>query len=522
MQMISSYGYSNNNMDPKSKKILRYVIIGIVAVLIISAVLIGAIYYLNSVQEKSLKLYVDGKKVSFNESMFIIRDNKVYVAIKDIAKSLGYDSHNGEYKISSEDQTKCYVENANETASFFIGSNKISKVVPNSSNEYSDFIIPEPVFSENNKLYVIDEGIERGLNCKLNYITNTNTIQIQTLPNLVSTLTPYIEKIGYKGLSEEFENQKGILDNMYVVINNNDKYGVIDNNGKEIIGCKYDKLLFNENAREFFVTNTYSKVGIVLANGTNKIDIKYDEITNIDKDLYLVKMDNKYGVIDKNGILKVNNSYENIKILDKELGLFIVKYNGKYGVVNDSDTRIIYWEYDEIGIDNTLFKSDNIENKYLLLDNLIPVRKDKRWGLFNVKGEEVIPCEYDGLGCIPTNIKDRVVNNSIIIKDIKGIIVSKDKKYGIIKENGEIILECVLNAVYSTTNAGNVTYHLNYDYNGRSYDYELLWYLEQTGKYTPATKNNENNSNITQNTNVVQNTQVNSITNTVNNSISIN
>ena len=43
---------------------------------------------------------------------------------------------------------------------------------------------------------------------------------------------------------------------------------------------------------------------------------------------------------------------------------------------------IIHLDYDEIGIDITKFSDNDIKNKYILADNLIPVRKDEYWGFF--------------------------------------------------------------------------------------------------------------------------------------------
>lgn len=197
MQMISSYGYSNqNNPNSKNKKALKLVIIGIVIVLLISAVLICAIYYLSIMQQKALKVYVDNQKISVKEDTFIItNDGKIYVAIKDIASFLGYETHNGEYKVYSEDSTKCYVENDNETASFFLNSNKICKVAPNSKDEYKEYIITEPVKSENNKLYVISDGIKVGCNIRFNYDKTTNTITMKTLPYLAEIYNTSITQL---------------------------------------------------------------------------------------------------------------------------------------------------------------------------------------------------------------------------------------------------------------------------------------------------------------------------------------
>lgn len=503
MQMINSYGYSNqNNSNSKNKKILNLIIIGIVIVLLISAVLIVAIYYLNILQQKALKVYVDDKKISVKDDTFIIDNTgKIYVAIKDIASSLGYEAHNGEYKVYSEESTKCYVENDNETASFFLNSNKVCKVAPNSKEEYKEYIITEPVKSENNKLYVISDGIKLGYNVRFDYNEQTNTINIQTLPYLVDLYNTSIKNLGYKGLSENFDNQKAILYDMYVVQNNKEQYGVINDKNNEIIGCKYEDMRFDENSKEFFVTNALSKVGIILADGSNKVNIEYDEINSINKELYIVKNNGKYGIIDKNGSTKVSVAYEDIKSLDSDLGLYIVKYNGKYGVINETDKQIIYWEYDEIGLDTKLYNTDKIENQYLLFENLIPVKRNNKWGIFDINGKEILPCEYDGFGCTPTGIKDKVVNNALIIPDCEAIVVKNDKKYGIINKNGEILVQYVLNAVYSTTNAGKNTYYMNFHHDGQNIEYEVLWYLEQMGLYKPKKDEITNNEQ----TNVIQN-----------------
>ena len=76
---------------------------------------------------------------------------KMYIDIKGIAQYLNYSAHNGEYKIDSEDKNKCWVESKNETASFFLNSNKISKVAPNTNNDYEDFLIEEPIISKDGK-----------------------------------------------------------------------------------------------------------------------------------------------------------------------------------------------------------------------------------------------------------------------------------------------------------------------------------------------------------------------------------
>ena len=75
-------------------------------------------------------IYVDEKEVNISEDTILIDEQtqKIHVDIMDIARFLGYDSHKGEFKIYTEDENKCWIECENETASFYLNSNKISSM----------------------------------------------------------------------------------------------------------------------------------------------------------------------------------------------------------------------------------------------------------------------------------------------------------------------------------------------------------------------------------------------------------
>ena len=79
----------------KNKMLIKIIIIALIIVFLLSLCTLGAIYYLKN---KELKLYIDGKKTSFSEDLFVIEDGQVYVSIKDISSKIGYTVNNGEYK----------------------------------------------------------------------------------------------------------------------------------------------------------------------------------------------------------------------------------------------------------------------------------------------------------------------------------------------------------------------------------------------------------------------------------------
>ena len=441
------YG-GQSDQDRKAKKTARIILITIVILIFIIIGIIIAIFFLKS---SNFKVVIDGKTISnMPEDLFIIDEStgKVYVSIKDFAEytnteiaqessssnssnPYAYSAHIGEYKSDVQDENKCYVENNYETASFFLNSNKICKLekgTDNLKNDYDVYTISEAVRKENDKMYVLSEGIEIAFNLRFYYRKDANNITINTLPYLINQYEGVLQQSGYTGVSKEFKNQKAILYNLFVIqTSSNGDYGVISDKS-ELISSKYKKIEFNENRKEFFVTNSLGKVGIFTENGATKINLNYDEI----------------------------------KMIDSENVLYLVKNNNKYGIINEKEINIVYTEYDQIGVNVTDFSSNDISNQYILFESVIPVKQNNKWGLYNISGTKITEIEYDSFGCIASNIKDEVANNLLIIPEIKGIVVCKDKKYGIVDVTGKTLLPAATDNIYSVTNNGQDTYYTNY------------------------------------------------------------
>ena len=94
----------NENGYKKRKKnriIMIIISVFVFLFLIISCVLF---FMIMDVQNKMLKVNVDGKMVSMPEGLFQIEDGVTYISIKDYAKIVGYKSYSGDH--TSEEQTK--------------------------------------------------------------------------------------------------------------------------------------------------------------------------------------------------------------------------------------------------------------------------------------------------------------------------------------------------------------------------------------------------------------------------------
>lgn len=174
-------------------------------------------------------------------------------------------------------------------------------------------------------------------------------------------------------------------------------------------------------------------------------------------------------------------------MIDKESGLYLVKSGNKYGVLGDQGNTIIHLEYDQIGIDSSKFPSNNIKNKFLLFDEIIPVNQNKKWGFFNKTGEPIIPVEFDVIGCVANSKENPNWNNVLTIPSYKSVVLGKikDKKveYGIYDNTGKELVPCRLISVYSITSAGLDTYNMEFE--GQTLDVEQ--YIKRVYKREPYT-----------------------------------
>ena len=165
-------------------------------------------------------------------------------------------------------------------------------------------------------------------------------------------------------------------------------------------------------------------------------------------------------------------------------------------------------EYDEIGIDTTKFQNSDIKNPYLLFNNAIPVKQNGKWGMYDKKGNLILPIEYDGIGCVTNN---NTSNSTLIIPDIKGIVVSKiyetenNKKktlYGIVNYLGKDLVPTALETVYYVINNGREEYIMTF--NGTTYNViEYAQKYNDLEELNDETKASNNNNQVNTQTNAI-------------------
>lgn len=421
----------------KSKKIMIIITVLIVLLLFISIGLFAAIYYLQSQQ---FKFIVDGKTISSNSmasDLFVFEKDTVYISLKDISEIIDYKYYNGGYKQYTEDTAKCYLEGKNEVTTFEKDSDMIYKT-PTEELDYTYFTLDEPIKRINGKLYISYKGLSKACNLQIAYSKEANNVTIYTLPYLTNY---YITRYSNAAIEENFNNQKALLYGLLVVQNADNternssrdlRYGIHNLDNEEIVGTKYTNIEFIEGTEEFIVTTEEKKVGIITSDGDTKVTPQYDALKQIDKDM----------------------------------NLYMATNNGKSGVIEKNGKILIYLEYEQIGIDTTKFPTNDIKNRYILFDNAIPVKQNDKWGLYDIRGNLILPIEYIDLGCVSRTTSNRNLNNILIIPEIEGIVVCKElevdsKKieyYGIVNSRGKQLVPVALETVYSITASGKEEY----------------------------------------------------------------
>lgn len=410
------------NKPDKSKK-LRTIILVLIVLLLISIISIVTVLML--LKEEKMVVTLDGKTNNNLKSILIMdENNKIYIPIRDIASLFEYESYNGDYINRSEDTNKCYVETNEEVAVFEVGSNKLQKIDTN-TKEITYFHIDEPVQMINGKLCTTPDGIEKAYNVNFKYLEQNKKIVVETMKYLIEQYTSPLIEAGFSEVSTEFNDEKAILNNLVIVKDNKGQYGIFDiDNSKLILETKYSGISYIPITGDFLV-KTNDKIGIKTNSGKDRIKVQYD----------------------------------GIELINQDLKMYVVKKDNKYGVINQNEKVIIPINCDGIGLDIASFSKNNLSNKYVLFDKLIPVKKDNLWGMYDIEGNQILNFEYDKFGC--TSSKAKNAESILVIPDYNAIVVSKNGKYYLVDINGKELLNgTALDEVYMITELDKQTYYV--------------------------------------------------------------
>ena len=259
----------------------------------------------------------------------------------------------------SEDKTKCHVISENETAMFTKDSETLIKIAKGSEIEY--VTLDKAVFEKDGELYTTIDGIQKAFNIMFSHDESFKNINIFSMDYLIQY---YAQRLKIEKYSIKFVDKKAIFESM-IIIENDKKYGVINvETGKTVLEAKYQ-------------------------------EIEYLPVTTD----FIVKSNGKYGIVKKDATVKVRTIYDEIKTMDNKNGLYLVKQNNSYGVINMDGDIVIAPEYKQIGTNIDRYSQNGVDNSFVLLNKIIPIKnhedlvvqQNKFYNLITSKGEQLAP-----------------------------------------------------------------------------------------------------------------------------------
>ena len=262
----------------------------------------------------------------------------------------------------------------------------------------------------------------------------------------------------------------GITSLSYFTSFQDNKWGIIDSNGSDIITPSYEEMIIVPDAKKDVFLCTYDvnyetgeyktkvlnskneeiftdyelveaiqnmdetnqlwyesnvlrvrkdgKYGIINLDGKVLVEPQYDEITAVPgiRNAYKVKKDNLYGIFDGEGKQILGVSYTDITNLGKDniSGYIVRDQNNKYGIVDYSSNVVLENKY------------DSIDKTYG--NDLYVVTENGTKKLVNKAGEDVLLAGFENITGILKN-KDN------------GVIFQRDNRYGVMNLNGEVTIE---------------------------------------------------------------------------------
>lgn len=218
-----------------------------------------------------------------------------------------------------------------------------------------------------------------------------------------------IDKTGnVKAQLKGYDNVGYSFSNGFIQVEKDDKYGLADATGKEVIPPTYDRIYgFNEGLARVEKDDKY---GFVDSTGKEVVPLKYINAWDFCEGFAWVEEDNKCCYIDKTG-----------REFSPLTNYSVSYFNDGVAVLYFKPANIWYVS-NKVGYINTPLK--NYDNVHGFNDGFVQVLKDGKWGFVDQTGKEIVPLIYDST----ENFNDGFAR------------VKKDGKYGFVDQTGKEVV----------------------------------------------------------------------------------
>ena len=248
-------------------------------------------------------------------------------------------------------------------------------------------------------------------------------------------------------IQEEIIVEKGqwsidLLDEQFVLVENDHKFGVLKEGGVSLIPMQFDSIYYS--GKHFFALKEFNGKPLwqIYSSFGTPISSTYFEAVGLMNDgLMPVKKNGYWGYVDFSGHEAITFKYDHTYSFKD--GRARVNYLGSYGIINSAGQWVVYPEHEQIEIiGKDLFASKRAERSdvinsagnvvYQTYHELEPhflgikeITSNGKYGLINEKGEKILAPEFD-------YISD--------LKEDQLMIVKKDDNWGVVDRSGTFII----------------------------------------------------------------------------------
>ena len=226
--------------------------------------------------------------------------------------------------------------------------------------------------------------------------------------------------------AEEFSNG-------YAVVRKGDRFGLVADDGTEALPCLYEEIKrIWDNS---FIIESDKKFALFNPSVPSKLSSFYDEWDYVWDSDSQVSRNKEEGVIvvKKNDLCGLYDCFNNRELLPCEYKrIAYPRIGGQRLAINQDSWTILTRDCKPIGMipDSSRYTDFGCSGEYVFL------KSDGKWGIFDLKGNVVVPCRFD-------TIADSFHNGLIWVgqrqlRDGKWVM-----NYGFVNEKGDVIIPCI-------------------------------------------------------------------------------
>ncbi|MFQ3575740.1 MAG: WG repeat-containing protein [Cytophagales bacterium] len=247
--------------------------------------------------------------------------------------------------------------------------------------------------------------------------------------------------------SLHFQSVKPALKN-HLIVKNEGKWGLLQRDGKPLLNYEFDSLWpQQQEGNLYFLVKKGKKIGVFDHNGVSVLPVEYEFISVESSKTFKAKKNGNFAVLNAKGenltdfkYQKLSNqiddpgipSYPAVFFKGKKSGLLSVSgqeliseagdwfWLGEQLFVNKKDNKFEIYKNN-----GTLFSNEKFDSVRVFSGDLVPAKKDARWGYLSLGGKWAMQPQFDEVGDFH-----------------KGwAVVKKNGKYGVISQQSKWLIQ---------------------------------------------------------------------------------